>query len=564
MPERFRPPQFLREFSKDHDQEGRDETARTIREKRAEFFEQKEIETRISTLELKLSDLDSGFISRFRNRAEIRAKKEELIDLKGKVSQDSESEGEESDEFTAAREILDSYYERQKRAWSEAGYTIEDVRHYFNEENLEKLNVDEYGLLLSRFPAEMATHATRQGVRDHTGMMEHRAGLGEFNHGFVDILEDGRLRSLVGKVICAEKKDEILGEYFKWYVDQIRKHCPWLESISDKEILEDRLDKGDMRQWDSEKRGFYPKNAGSYTDWSALHMARDVVLDSYYGGEYDNEFFFCYPMANFYAEHDFTDTHSDKDPHNDLWLWTKDQRGLSVDAALTFIPKNTQVDRITGSRYQLDSEFRPIVAEERLNKVVKLLKDKDFIVWLESFCSQTDSRFDLKFDDKQRFESELRGVFGISDKNTIGAILAIAVDLDLRNDFRYREVDRRGKPVVDFAEKFGASLLNVSHCYFKEAEDAISSEEFWENYFIHNPNLRPSKIVYYTGDPTKALQKWQGEHRINNYGKKSLIDAYTEEEDPEDRNKKRWDAALQGHKEYYSICKRVIDKYFSN
>ncbi len=61
-------PHFIREFSKETDQSGRDETARLIMEKRAE---RRSVEARITQLEADLSDISNSWLSRMMNKSKI-------------------------------------------------------------------------------------------------------------------------------------------------------------------------------------------------------------------------------------------------------------------------------------------------------------------------------------------------------------------------------------------------------------------------------------------------------------------------------------------------------------
>ena len=63
--------------------------------------------------------------------------------------------------------------------------------------------------------------------------------------------------------------------------------------------------------------------------------------------------------------------------------------------------------------------------------------------------------------------------------------------------------------------------------FYTEAKDAITSKEFWENYFTKRPKKKPSKIVYYKGgDPTEALYRWREENGIiNNVKDKDFFEA---------------------------------------
>ncbi len=44
--------------------------------------------------------------------------------------------------------------------------------------------------------------------------------------------------------------------------------------------------------------------------------------------------------------------------------------------------------------------------------------------------------------------------------------------------------------------------------------DPVSSETYWNDYFVAHPELKPKHVVFYDGDPTKAVQEFMGENEI--------------------------------------------------
>lgn len=555
-------PDFIREFSKEEDIEGRKNAAIEIKQKRQEYFNsqeyQKERQEEIEKLQITLEDLDKNWVNRLFRRAQISQTKEQIGELQEDQMQ------EKPDELSEAKDILRGYYEGQKTAWQKAGYEPEDVKRYFTEENLENLSLEDYTLLLSRFPCALATHVTRYGVRDHTGMMEHRAGLSEFSESFLDILEDGRLRSVVGKFTSTEKKDEALSEYFKWYVGQVRTHCPWIKQ-TDREIIESNLEPTFRAAKNYQENQESVSLSMDYVDKSAVHLARDAVLDEYYGGEHGNEMFFVYPLGHFFAEHQFIDSHGGVDKNNDMYIWTKENKGLSVNAAVSFIPQDTLVDRQTGSRYKTDEERNPIPAQERIEVLEKLFADKKFIEFLEDFYKESREKWiDLNDYFKSNTVLEprrrvLKEEFSIQDDKLIKAILNTAFNQSFQASITYRDKAVCKPTPQGFAE----DVLMESHCYFQEATDTIPAQEYWENYFKKNPDQRPSKIVYYTGSPNQALGNWKREGNLIDYTKTRFSEKFRDYHHGKEGESARVGSAFYDVLEYASICDRVLEKYFS-
>jgi len=59
-------------------------------------------------------------------------------------------------------------------------------------------------------------------------------------------------------------------------------------------------------------------------------------------------------------------------------------------------------------------------------------------------------------------------------------------------------------------------ILRSNQVIFERPDKTVASVEYWENYFDEHPDIKPSKIVYYTGgDPTQALQQWKRDNGLS-------------------------------------------------
>ena len=225
-------PQIIKEFSKEQSANERDALAHEARAKRRDIFEararvndengaantraeenESEVAWQLESLQELEEDIETSSDSlpdRIRNyfklknlRAELASGKctyENLLAEKDKISRKQNdikaTSVSLSAEMAKIKTIIDDFYKQQETTWENSPYNREDITKYFNEDNLSKMSLQEYELLLKRFPSEVVTHVTRQGVRDHTGHMWHHGGLDKHSNGFVDIVKDGRIRSL--------------------------------------------------------------------------------------------------------------------------------------------------------------------------------------------------------------------------------------------------------------------------------------------------------------------------------------------------------------------------------
>lgn len=571
-------PKFIKEFSKEESTEERQEIAQEIRAKRAEYFGKKETpdiekisgtkESRIerqtklresigerdaelaeqlkSMQELgnKIEELSSSGLSKLlhyfklkKTRADIAVGEQSYEELKKQqetaVSEEEiqTAEVETPPELQEAKEMVDNFYKEQKKKWTKSEYTKEDITKNFSEEHLASLSLDDYVTLLKRFPSEMVTHVTRQGVRDHTKILEHQTGIGNYHDGFMKILEDGRLRSTLGiNLIEGVKKDAVAKVLQLDRFQSKEEAIKYLEDLTNKEL------------------GFDNK----YADRMAIHLATGEVADAFYGAETGNEIFIAFPSAHVASQYYFSGqlTKRDWGAWNDQWVWANEERGMDLDVGIVFIPEETRVDSKNGSRYELNEDRSPIINYQYIDLVTKIADDHGF-----QKIIQKANEVRLNFHNKGRrseqtknlsdmlkpFYKQLEDEFGVTDQRLKESLL---------DDLNFYILKNKSE---NFAEK----ILKDQGILYREAEKTISAKEFWENYFKKHPDQRLSKVVYYKGgDPTVALQQWKGTHGLWKEAKEQDIGF-------QERNVSRKSPqATAGMDRFRSIAEKAIEEHF--
>ncbi len=541
-------PQFIKDFSKEKSSEERQETARAIKSKRVEYFAEKKVHfqekqttqesvdkaqeqlkeqlEKIENLRKEVKEISDSKFKKLLNyfqlkklRADIELGEKTYEELKQQLdihttnletANKKLSEFDTPPAFKESEAILNDFYEGQKKQWTESEYSKEDITKYFSEEHLASLSIEDYALLLKRFPSEMVAHVTRQGIRDHIGFAYHTAGEGQYSEGFMKMIEDGRLRSPLGIHLKEKEKEKALAKYLQ------------LDILSKSEAIEN-LEKliGESNQLSS----------GGYADKMAVHFATEEVADYLYGSEKGNEIFVVYPSAYIASQYYFHGqlNESSGGHHNDQWVWANEEKGMDLNAGMVFIPEEAKVDRKTGSRYELDENKNPIKNTEDVISFRKVIDWDGF----EDFANQVMEiiggipdnweidNLEIKYPEIfSKLEPFIQVLvkFGITDKRVQRAVLnyhsldfcrskKINIEKEGKDD-SYHTIDSRIE--AEFQEK---GIL------YKESKDTIDSKEFWEDYFKKNPNKKPSKIIYYRGsDPTKALHEWK---KVNGIIKKT-------------------------------------------
>ena len=545
-------PRFIKEFSKKESPAERSQVAGEIWQKRKENSQQKketqEKVAEIKKLEETISDLSENGLSRLMNYFKLKSLREKLLGEKT----DLEKKQEESslpEEMEEPKRMLEKFYREQSQKWENSPYSKEDLEKYFSEENLASLSVDEYATLLKRFPQEMVTHVTRQGVRDHVGHMYHTAGADEYQDGFKKIVEDRKLRSPMGVQMIEGMKEEAVAKYLG------------LERFKTEEEAREYL-KGIVNEKDQDV-------GGSYADRSAIHFAAEEVADAYYGSESGNEIFITYPSAHIASQYHFNGTlnRASGDYWNDQWVWANEEKGMDLNAGLVFIPKETMVDPKNGSRYELDAKGKPVVNEKYMQKMQEILDSPEIAESLDKllgisgkmssmgYAEETWNSNSYNGDAIAKLEPYLKSMgekFGVQDKRLMQSIL----NYNTLFEFKMSQGEGMSASSQEFKKRINTSLKEYG-IYFKEAENRVKSEEYWESYFSQHPEQKPSKIVYYEGvNPSKVLYEWK---KSKGLGRKS---GDWEGKLTENKVERKSSEATVGMERFKSIAEKVIADYY--
>ena len=584
-----KPPQFIKEFSKEESPEERRKTAEEIRAKRAEHFKEKRVQTErqaeleqttsereqalaekleaIGNLENDITELTTSRLGKILNYFQLRKLRadvvvgqrtyEELkqqqnseIEEKQTISEKLETE-KNSPALQEAEALLDNFYKEQKEKWADSEYTKEDITKYFSEENLASLSLEDYALLLKRFPREMVAHVTRQGIRDHVGHFYHTAGSDIYSNSFMKMVEDGRLRSPLSVYLVESEKGKAIAKFLR------------LDGFKNKEEALKHLDTlTDAKEI-----------SGGYADRMAIHFATEEVADSYYGSEKGNEIFVAFPSAHIASQYYFSGqlNESGGGYWNDQWVWANEERGMDLNAGLVFIPEEAKVDRKTGSRYELDQDRNPVKNLEYQAALRRVVDSPDFhnfakqvmeIIYKHSHQGGYWDALGPSLRNRElaglleSFRLRLEQEFGITDERLQRTIL------DYRNlsEFdRLKEYQEKGeKDSFHSIDSTIEGALRDEGILFSEAKDTITSKEFWEAHFAKNPTKRPSKIVYYKGsDPTSALSEWRMEQGISKRSKGGDV-GFSKRRIGRDMPQ-----AMAGLDRFRSLAEKTIEDYFA-
>lgn len=557
-------PNFIKEFSKIGAQQERDETAKEIHSKRNEYFEgekskkektnenQENISNEFEAIQkakIDIEQLNKSGVSKFLNYFKIRKLKADILngnksyeELKEKQiyfdkynKQSSVDRKYTNDIITGL--ILNNFYDTQKRKWANSEYTKDDISKQFTEEHLASLSLEDYTLLMKRFPSEMITHVTRQGIRDHIGHIFHTAGEGEYHTGFMKIAEGGVLHSALSIAITEEeKKEKIKGLVIK------------KDSDTKEEVLErlNKITNPNIQDYNGE---------GSYADRNAIHFAAEGVADAFYGAEKGNEIFIAYPSAFIASQYKFHGqlTEPSGSDYNDQWIWANEEKGININTGIVFIPEDAKVNVKNGSRYEVDKDNNPIINKDYQSIIKKFIDSDNFNNFYEESIEVLGKR--LTKEQIESFRGVLQKEHNITDYSLQDVILNYWNLQGFKNGKENKNLNDLEK--VDFLIERG---LKEEGVLYKETENAIQSKDYWENYFKEHPDQKPNKIVYYKGgDPTQALINWKRENRIDKKGLKYNLGFDENQKKPsEDPN------VLEGASRFKSIGKEIIEEYFED
>lgn len=544
---------FIKDFSKRESSEERSQLAQEIREKRKNYFSEKnDIEVKeqeksetIKKIEVLRDQVesynDANFLTKIKDFFAIKKIESELQSQLGRKSliEDDLSESVSGrQDLEETRKMVADFYTKEKKKWAETPYSKEDITENFTEENLISLSTEDYAILLWRFPGEMLTHVTRHGIRDHANLGNHQAGLGEYHDTLYKVLEKRNLKSALGIKLQENSKEDAIAKFLD------------LENCPSRDFALDRMD---MR-FISGMKG----DPNAFADASAVHFAVENVADSFYGSERNNEVFFAFPSALIASQYEFAgnlaeverDGYTDS-YNNDQYVFPDIEKGLPIDAGITFIPEDAKVSVETGSKYEMDRNNRPIIIEENITTMRKFVSSNNF----QSFADGARNilgkhKFEQSQEDLNQLHKILEEDFGIKDQ----ALQKSIMNYNFLGTMKYAEHDEYGQTKID--QEIRGTLMSNEILYAK-SKDSIDSKKYWENYFQQHPESKPKHIVYYSGgDPAEALDSWRKRNGITKKDRKRDI-GFSENEVSKDTKNKD-----ETQQRFVSIARSLVDKYF--
>ncbi|MFH0857379.1 MAG: hypothetical protein V1848_01370 [Candidatus Magasanikbacteria bacterium] len=575
-------PGFIKEFTKKASKEERDLLAKEIRAKRGEHFAKKrslseekgsidaslretgeDVELQLQELDVakkRIVELSESGLQRLWNYFKIKKLEAEVqsgtstyeelqrqhdasVDtMQALESEIAQKEQKVPDEFVEAKTMLQNFYKEQKRKWEKSSYTRKDIEENFTEEHLASLSLEDYELLMRRFPNEMVLHVTRQGIRDHGSLIFHTGGMDAYADGFMKMSEDGRLRSPLGVYLVEDEKEKTIEQFL-----HLDTYATKEEALSNLERLKAR------------------GGQGSYADRMAVHFAAEEVADDFYGSEKGNEIFMAYPSAFIASQYYFKgDLHKAEGGYwNDKWVWANEEKGMDLNAGVVFLPKETMVDAETGSRYELDEKKQPIENTEYIDLLQRFFASEEFLRFAEEGKEITtkirgdwnDTDFSANnYELLKRLEPFLdmmKEQFGITDPRLHQGIC------------QYKTFDHLGASYIrndSFRLQLEIKeLLKDAGVFFVESKNTMQAQDFWERYFVEHPKARPNKIVYYRGDdPTTVFRSWRDRAGMKKKSQAGDL-GFSERHVSADS-----DIANKGHERFIPLAEEVIKKYFAN
>ncbi|MEY4701264.1 MAG: hypothetical protein RL326_1451 [Pseudomonadota bacterium] len=414
---------------------------------------------------------------------------------------------------------------------SRAPLSLDEKRELLRPEVLAALSLDEYMKVWARLNPYFVAHITRQGVRDHNAMFYHSAGMHEYHDGFWEITRNRR--ELRAPRAVNDRLDPTDRESVREFLRANR--------------VFERPSKEEAKAFFNDLLHYSIATAPKYADKAAIHFSAQIVLNRHYGCETDNEIFIVFPsdvIASQYHfsfggwEKDFTRKQSE-DGWNDVFVW--DQRDVQttipLDAGIVFLPSSTLVDPVTGSRYAL-SEPR-VDGQPKYSPQRHVEFDRAFASWCADISLEgefgkslrehmihiadprvatTPEEANARYAREEEIISSLRSAIDKTLQGlTVPADIAVHMNeklltksRDLAWQLSRSEETAAGAPTVAFNEWDTREML----AYLRPAIEPIPARKYWEARFEREPELRPRHIVYYEGDPTKAIERFLAQHEI--------------------------------------------------
>lgn len=530
-----------RTISKTHDQGGRDALAGSFRQIKKET---EEVGAKITQTESELQVRQESMLIKLKQKLNIPDK--QTIELQAQILE----ERTKQDQLPNPKVMVEAYYEKI----AETPLTNQEKRDLLKSEVLSQLTMDEYIAVWKRLNPYFLSHVTRQGFRDHNAMFYHSSGLQEFHNGFTSVVNDRKeLRSPL-TLEGLKNRDETSVKMFL---------SGWVLQAENEAVAKDRF-----KALLHKSMGVAPK----YPDQTAVHFAAQMVANKSYGGEANNEVFFAFPSEVLASQHNFAFngrqkdfTHSqDEEMWNDVFMWpdSLEDSGITIDAGVVFLPEKTLVDPNTGSKYA--SEIKVVDGQQKRVLIENSELINKFNDWAKTLGDNSEMTNMVDKYENERDYRRSEGMRSDLEKLCYQELQKIGFDenssADLTPGLINYLVSWKDKDVVIGMFQ---SRIDDSSAKYKKAENTISAKDYWESYFSKNPNLKPKHIVYYEGDPTSAIYKFQQENGIGaadtsktegqllGFGDHHVVDM---ENDPR---------ASRGHQELVDMGNKIIAEHYA-
>jgi len=582
MKERLLDPKII---SETHDPEGREQILaaaslaeselKTVREKiPLHEVRKKEIAERLSVLEKEEEETVSVLADRLKTlivrlkikvglgdsvasgleakNAATETEKQTLLEELNQIEVEIENLKAKLKDAPAPQELLDAYHEKML----DTPLTNEEKREFLKPETLASLTTEEYVQLWRRLNPHYLSHVTRQGLRDHNAMVYHSAGMNEFHDGFVGIMQDEqKIRTPLALEGLLSRDGESIRDYLE--KNGVLKAENEEEALSK---LKDLLD-------------FSLASAPKYPDKSAVHFAAQIVADEYYGGEKDNEVFFLYPSDVVASQYSFAFNGNERTltkpqnetKWNDVFVWPNsvEESGVPVDAGFVFLPNKTLVDPETGSKYA--SEVKSVDDKEKRIVIEDKETPKAFTEWITGMNEQSPIVVAFKklrethgWQQREECQEEFHQVL-LKDLKRIGFNDGVIPELMtyLSGKFGWTKEDcLLGEEVIP-------EVIKVYSGGRKRAENPITAKEYWEKYFEQHPDQKPKHIIFYDGDPTRAVQEFQQRNKIGRADTSATDGDLLGFDDNMVGNMRKDPRANQGYTELSETAQRIIKEHYS-
>jgi hypothetical protein len=480
----------------------------------------------------------------------------QTLALRGELEKLAQDQAELPD----PEKMLEAYYNKMETM----PLSNEEKRELLRPEVLAELSTDEYIALWRRLNPHFLTHVTGQGFRDHNAAWFHSGGMHELCDGFRQTLQDEKLlRSPMGIRDLRSRDETTIRSFLEGWA---------LKAETKREAL-DRLNAQLHHSWAS---------APNYPDKTAVHFATQLVADGFYGGERNNEIFFIYPSDVIASQYDFAFNGSEKDftcPQsetmwNDVFVWPEspEKPGIPVDSGVVFLPGNTPVDPETGSKYA--SEVKAVEGEEKRVMIEDEKLVKAFIDWatelndespaIQAYREYYEKRNDMwtSREDRQKtcfgvFKGEIMQL-GFCEDATDNLISKIFGN-DNIGAWAYHGKLGWG---ASSPEEAALDIVKSASANWKRAENAITAKEYWERYFKQNPQYAPTHVIFYDGDPTTAIYKFQQRHNIGQADTSEKEGTLLGFDDRHVLDMSKDPRANRGYDELVATTHRIIEEHY--